>query len=839
MSNFALFVLFILFTAIIIYIIVYLKNKNNKWSCNSNICIQDENGIYDTIDDCNKNCINVKPKSVSKYYCNDGLNCVQDETKGIYNTINECNKNCIKKSQLKYYCNDGLNCVQDETKGIYDTIDECNKNCIKKSQLKYYCDKNSFKCVEDESKGEYETKDKCDVECCPSYQTYDTSKKICVNKCKDDELYDGSVCKKNCNGHPISDGEEIIKGKCVTKCSPGDNWKRCNYDCYDSNLKKCDSDGNICYNNQFYYVDNTPKCCPGNQHYDNNECTDCHKPLCGTTCCPDNTDCVLNNCCDTKKIYIDKNNNKNCCSTDLCGGKYCCNPDAGEICISGKCQIGCPNVNNMDLYKCDGKIPDYDKSKLFWCDLDKNLCLHDCADNTYKCIEKSKCWGNTIYDPTLLTSNGQTYIYNNNDKKGSVSLCTTNNIDKWLSNTSISDLKRNVFVEKGDTTVTCDINSCVDKIQQDSSNIINFNKDNLHPEIIDGKCNSILSCTDSLLSVKDMTGLCQMFDQPNSNDAGRCCKTSEGSYTGQICGESETCIKDVNNSYTCVKNDTYCNSKGKFDRINRKCICDTGYAGKNCEFSRQQNCNNHANPKDDGTCDTCDYGYAGNTCEYSRQSCNNHGIPIDGETCKSCDAGYLGNKCQYSRQQTCNGFGDPNSSGVCTCDYKYKWNGTTCTKMLWYEYFTPDKIKELLNEANFWNGANVGNDWARLVVIKVLDSNNEWPLHPDDLCVCPFGNWGSYTYNITHTYSIQIIVACMASNKHTCVYVGTKTDPKANDWRLEVDFINGSGAGIDHTGFSSQLTSDYYRFYYAGDFMGSGTPPIVVISKHKYMDGTD
>ena len=67
---------------------------------------------------------------------------------------------------------------------------------------------------------------------------------------------------------------------------------------------------------------------------------------------------------------------------------------------------------------------------------------------------------------------------NNNNKKGSVSLCTTNNIDKWLSNTSLSDLKRNVFVEKGDTTLTCDVNSCIGKIQQDSSNIINFNKDN-------------------------------------------------------------------------------------------------------------------------------------------------------------------------------------------------------------------------------------------------------------------------------------------------------------------------------------------------------------------------
>ena len=46
----------------------YFKTPYNKWSCNSNICIQDENGIYDTIDDCNKNCINVKPKSVSKYF---------------------------------------------------------------------------------------------------------------------------------------------------------------------------------------------------------------------------------------------------------------------------------------------------------------------------------------------------------------------------------------------------------------------------------------------------------------------------------------------------------------------------------------------------------------------------------------------------------------------------------------------------------------------------------------------------------------------------------------------------------------------------------------------------
>ena len=685
MNNFISFILFILLVAVITYVILYFNNQNNKnnnikWSCNSNICTQDKNGIFDTIED--------------------------------------CNKNCIKKSVSKYYCNDGFKCIEDDTKGTYDTIDDCNKNC--KPALKYYCDKNTFKCIEDDTKGEYGTKDECDIDCCPSYQTYDTDKKICINKCKDDELYDGSQCKINCNGKPITDNEEIIKGKCVSKCPAGDNWKRCNYDCYDSSIKKCDSQGNICYNNQFYEVDGISKCCPGNQHYDTKKCTDCPKSLCGSTCCPENTDCVLNNCCDKTKIYIDKDNNKNCCPTDLCGGKYCCNPEAGEICIGGKCQIGCPDINNMSLYKCDGKIPDYDKNKLFWCDLEKNVCLHDCKDNTYNCIDKNKCWGNTIYDPALLTSNGQTYIYNNNNKKGSVSLCTTNNIDKWLSNTSLSDLKRNVFVEKGDTTLTCDVNSCIGKIQQDSSNIINFNKDGLHPEIIDGKCNSILSCSDSLLSVKDMTSLCQIFDQPNSNDAGRCCKTDEGTYTGQICGESETCMKDKNNNYSCVSNDKYCNSKGKLDQINRKCICDSGYAGKNCEFSRQQNCNNHANPKDDGTCDTCDYGYAGKTCQYSRQNCNNHANPKDDGTCYTCDTGYLGNNCQYSRQQTCNGHGDPNSNGVCTCDDKYKWNTNklTCTSKTFIDYFNRDFLQRFLDDSKGFDA---------LILIRVNSDPNFYP----------------------------------------------------------------------------------------------------------------
>ena len=262
-------------------------------------------------------------------------------------------------------------------------------------------------------------------------------------------------------------------------------------------------------------------------------------------------------------------------------------------------------------------------------------------------------------------------------------------------------------------------------------------------------------------------------------------------------------------------------------------------------------------------------GYTGQVCKvktiWRQKQVNNAKTAEYGCYCSENDGDndIKGPNCEYSRNGTnagsCSKYGTPNDDGVCICDFKYKWNTDikTCTKQLWYEYFTKDKIKEILNQNNFWSTGQIGTDWGRLVVIKVLDSNNDWPLHPDYLCLCPYtsgwGYMGSSKYSVQQIavnnqntiyhdslpYSLEIAVACQAGNTHACVYVGTKSNPAANDWRLEVDFNNNAYAGIDTTGFPAYLTNDYYRFYYAGDFMGSGTPPIVVISKHKYMDGTD
>jgi hypothetical protein len=388
--------------------------------------------------------------------------------------------------------------------------------------------------------------------------------------------------------------------------------------------------------------------------------------LCAGKCCSQDQTCINDNCCENTRVWINpKTKEKECCTTDLCGGN-CCDTAGGELCINGSCVIGCPNPKNMDLYKCGDKTPDYDPSKLFWCDPSSNLCLHDCSNDSYKCIPTNTCWNNTIYNPPLLTSNNTTYNFNN---KGSVSVCSDQSYANWISDNSSTQLSRNVSVQKGSTPLTCNIDSCVSKINQDSSTIINYNPSDMSkPLIQNNTCSSTLSCQDSLLSNSDMTTWCQVFDQNGSRDQGRCCLNSDNIYTGQICGELQTCFRNEFqgvSTYNCQDNDKYCKNGAKFDPLNRKCICGSGLAGNICQYSRKDTCKNLGNPKDDGTCD-CDIGYAGLYCELNRDNtCNGQGNPLNDGTCKDCNSGHVGSNCQFNSKDTCNGHGDPLPNGTC------------------------------------------------------------------------------------------------------------------------------------------------------------------------------
>ena len=147
-----------------------------------------------------------------------------------------------------------------------------------------------------------------------------------------------SLCKSN---------EEIINGKCVPKCL----HSRCkNGDCYDPVSQYCDTNGVIC--NTISHCPNSNTCCPVGQQCEHvsNTCKVCDIN-CNGTCCNPDENCTENStkCCTKEHTYKDKNGDLKCCASQLCNG-ICCDEGTGEACIDGKCQIGCPNLAQLNSF---------------------------------------------------------------------------------------------------------------------------------------------------------------------------------------------------------------------------------------------------------------------------------------------------------------------------------------------------------------------------------------------------------------------------------------------------------------------------------------------------------
>lgn len=176
---------------------------------------------------------------------------------------------------------------------------------------------------------------------------------------------------------------------------------------------------------------------------------------------------------------------------------------------------------------------------------------------------------------------------------------------------------------------------------------------------------------------------------------------------GSPCGESENrgvCIK----GHTIERKDDGTVFKGtKFTPFTQnqqqdempktaanaaQCQCTEGYAGFNCGASDAEQCFGNGKVNDEHTgdgvivCDCCD-GAVGRRCDKTdKYMCHDRGEVYlikddrldEGEPtgCK-CHKDYNGVNCQFSRDTTCNGRGDPDPSGACTCDRG--WAGKACT----------------------------------------------------------------------------------------------------------------------------------------------------------------
>jgi len=441
---------------------------------------------------------------------------------------------------------------------------------------------------------------------CSSDYTYNQTLKKCVPICDIDEINDPQTgeCKKNCNGKVIDDDHEIISGKCVLKCKG--QMKRCGFECVDNITRVCDKAGGVCNINQLCKPDGI--CCKPNEHCvldgvtGENKCDECPHQICNGTCCVDDTyTCAGDKCCKRDNVSKDKNGIEVCCDQMPCidedGNKICCDVGAGEICKNGKCVIGCPNPKEMDLYTCNGVPVQYPGNVDIACD-STEMCLHNCDTNQFSCVPKNTCWKNTTYTPALLNNGSSNILLGDS----SVNVCSEN-IDGsgnlWIKNPG-KTLYNTVKVESNlGSTQNCGEQSCLNKISQDSSTIVNFQT----PSKVDvttnpGLCQSSISCSQNLLDQTQLNQVCGNIDS-DSNQYGRCCRDSSGNYTGQICNPGESCINGV-----CVNKSTYCGVGGTFDYENKKCNCvSKDFAGNQCQYTKAVTCEGKGSPRPDGKCD--------------------------------------------------------------------------------------------------------------------------------------------------------------------------------------------------------------------------------------------
>lgn len=612
-------------------IIVYYNTKPKLKPDVTSVCNSDQeliNGIC--TEKCPENyirCNNGKCYDPSKQYCDKSGNicddvlyckssntccqknqkCMPDNTTccdidyiGKDNNNNEvccsqklCGQNCCDSNTEECIDNNCvLKCIGNEIRcknGVcYDPENQyCDKNGIICNKISH-CKNSDICCPEGQICEESTNTCKvCDVDCngvcCNNNQKCAVYNTICCDpEYIGKDMYNNEICckEKLCGEKCCLPGiEECISGICTEKCQKGQT--RCNNgDCYDPSSQYCDKNGVIC--NIISHCSSSNTCCPSGLECEelSNTCKVCDV-RCNKRCCNKGEICAVNNtiCCNPKNIGKDTKGNETCCDTELCNG-VCCDEGIGEACISGKCQIGCPNLTklNSGLYnKCNNQDIIFTGNPVD-CDYDTSLCLHDCTDkiNPFKCIPKtSTCWENTTYSPNLLLYNEDvTYDYTLSSgqykgQKTKVPVCQTADIDPnninnlWISK-GPSNLVRSVNVDPNPNNNfrnLCDVNTCISKIIEPTSGIINYDKtfdpdskkkDIINSKIIDSKCNSMLSCDNSLLNNIEMSNLCSIFDTDKITK-GRCCtKTDNSGYTGQICPQNYICINDK-----CVNPNTY------------------------------------------------------------------------------------------------------------------------------------------------------------------------------------------------------------------------------------------------------------------------------------------
>lgn len=285
----------------------------------------------------------------NKYICDIVDGCKQSE-QGIYNSVDECNENCLQNRYV--YSNLHNNCIKnnfiDKSYKSYDQSEE--KTCINEN-VKGSCSADTFTCKNDPNSSTLLTNCKCDKK---SYYEYDPQSNDCIQKTSltyPEKYYNQQqlclnenqkvICNDTDTCIPSTDGK-ITLGNCIDSsskdyCQYLQNRKySCNKE--PNTYTKCalttDNDGtdlNKCTNTtscngttKYQITDNT--CKPitiynydqttfsGGTVYDNEQ--DCKNSL--KYSCTSTSGCIsdtngkyssLNDCTSNCKEYWDKSNN--------------------------------------------------------------------------------------------------------------------------------------------------------------------------------------------------------------------------------------------------------------------------------------------------------------------------------------------------------------------------------------------------------------------------------------------------------------------------------------------------------------------------------------------------
>ena len=139
--------------------IVVDVNLNKSYKCENNQCIEDPNGEYDTLAECQAACIDAANNANRSYNYVDNMCVGMTDDTGVYSSLAECQA-AHPLSPSKYSCVNGLCALN--TDGTYNTMDDCQTNCGTATQEKYKCENGACIIHPD---GTYSSLDNCQANC--------------------------------------------------------------------------------------------------------------------------------------------------------------------------------------------------------------------------------------------------------------------------------------------------------------------------------------------------------------------------------------------------------------------------------------------------------------------------------------------------------------------------------------------------------------------------------------------------------------------------------------------------------------------------------------------------